>query len=363
MYKPPYKSRISTDKGQSVVCVINRQTPGTSAGFSKSKVIQNDGDAMATKKGSKIKKSAPKIGSKSTKTETELKVIPSKKSIIPPKPVRPVSAFLYYIQKQVPIFTEQGHKDGISKATEMWKSLSQAERNENELEFQKAKLKYEADLTEYNKSKKQLEEKKTKKKTPVYNIPSNKYIKVRDAAEVYIIDKTPQKQITEQCENHKQNNFSKEGEDMIVSDSKVENIEVDRVDINEKDVVVHNEEIESTVKDNENMMTENKMKHQFVCKCTRTFASVFWFESHKKRCKEEYGCDKCERKFKSTKSLGKHLRIVHLKGKSCTVCDKAFSTDMLLQSHMDLKHTTTVPCPKCRKMFKNKDSMKKHKQH
>ena len=93
MYKPPYKSGISTDKGQSVVSFINKQTPVTSAGCSKSQIIQDDRNAMATKKVSKIKKSATKKGSKSTKSETELKANPSKQSIFPPKPVRPVSAF------------------------------------------------------------------------------------------------------------------------------------------------------------------------------------------------------------------------------------------------------------------------------
>ena len=44
MYKPPYKSRISTDKGQSVVSVINKQTPVTSASCSKSQINQDDRD-------------------------------------------------------------------------------------------------------------------------------------------------------------------------------------------------------------------------------------------------------------------------------------------------------------------------------
>ena len=359
MYKPPYKSRISTDKGQSVVSVINKQTPVTSAGCSKSQVIQDDRDAVNIKKVSKIQKSATKKGSKSTKSETELKAKPSKQSILPPKPVRPVSAFLYYIQKYVPIFAEQGNKDGITKASEMWRSLSQAEKNEIELEFQNAKLKYQEDLNQYNKSKKQLEENKMKKKTPVYNIPSNKYIKMKGAAEVDI-DKIPKTQIEKQNEIHQQNNISKEGEDMRVCEQIVENIEVARVDINDKDVVVPNEDIETKVDDDEDIRGENKMKH-FVCKCTRSFSSLFWYEKHKQKCSEEYACDQCERKFKNTKSLRKHIRVVHIKGKLCNVCGKTFSTDMLLRSHIDWKHTTPVPCPKCQKMFKNKNSMKKHK--
>ena len=227
MYKPPYKSRITTDKGQSVVSVINKQTPVTSAGCSKSQVIQDDKDAVTTKKVFKIKK-----GSKSTKSETELKVISSKNSNLPPKPVRPVTPFLYYIQKYVPIFAEKGNKDGITKASQMWRSLSQAERKKVELEFEKVKLKYNADLIEYIEAKKQLEKNKTKKEkkeTPVYNIPSNKYINVKGAAEVDV-DKIPKKTIKKQHENHQQNNVSKQRDDMTICEKIVDNIEVVRVD-------------------------------------------------------------------------------------------------------------------------------------
>ena len=449
MYKPPYKESVQNDPGpgQSVVSLIHSQKPPAPS-CSKPFSQNQDKNLVNGKKVNKNKQLGNKIPSKSlndgamnagvTKAEVikegvkKLTVMmktgvvkatkPEKKIVIPPKPIRPISAFLYFLHKNVPMHAEQGNKDGITKGSQMWRALSQSERDKHELEYQKANIKYKADLVEYNKIVEQVEEMKAKneaekmkkkkqalemkkkkkeeelkkrKETPLYNIPTNKYIKTKKSCEA---------ETNVQSNNIEQSDIQKDSDVVLEEgngsnakiDHLVENIVgrmeyVDGIEMGDKTIEDRVEteagaegsdtvdktiedRVETEGSDKGNKTIEDRgeteastngsdgkdRKKHISCTCGKAFSSIFWYQTHTKKCKAGFDCDKCPKKFKNLKCLKKHNKLVHIQGNVCTVCDASFSTDRLRNFHMKTTHADTVTCPSCKKMYKNERSMKKH---
>ena len=432
MYKPPYKGSVQNDPGpgQSVISLIHSQKP--SAPSCSSPYSQDrDKNLVNGKKVNKNKQLGNKIPSKSLnggvmnagvtkaevikervkkltdmiKTGVEKATKPEKKIVIPQKPIRPMSAFLYFLHKNVPIQAEQGNQEGITKASQMWRALSQSERDKRELEYQKANTQYKADLVEYNKiveqaedvkskkreeemkkkkpalemkKKKKEEELKKRKETPLYNIPTNKYIKTKKSCEA---------ETNVQSKNIDQSDIQKDI-DVVLEERNGSNATIDHLvenigrtehveEIEKGDKTLENrveteasvggsDTVDKTIEDRVETEASTKgsdgkdRKKPISCKCGKAFSSIFWYQTHTEKCKAEFDCDKCPKKFKNLKCLKKHNKLVHILGNVCTVCAASFSTDRLLNFHMKITHADTVPCPNCKKMYKNERSMKKH---
>ena len=471
MYKPPNKGGVQNDPGpsQSVVSLIQNQKPPAPSCSSPYSQDQSSVNRLTKKKGNRTKQLGIKMISKSTgvgvlqpgvikpgvrkpgvikprmlkpgvvKThERKTEVIktgvvtsskPDNKLDIPPKPVRPPSAFLCFISKNVPIHAEKGNTDAISKASQAWRALTQGERDKHELEYQKANEKFKADVIEYNKrveqsegirqseemkqaeeikqagemkerisggemkkkkpseemkkkkpsegkkkkkpseemkKKKPSEVMKKKKQTPLYIIPTNKYIKTKESCEVGTI---VQSENIEQIDTQEESNLIMEEVNAtnhyVVenNDTGIETIEhVDRIPEEIEDGVESTDNIKETAAREEGGDCKDKNK-PFSCKCGKAFSSIYWYQTHAKKCKAQFNCDKCPKTFKNLKCLKKHNKLVHIQGKVCTVCDALFSTDKVLNNHMKRTHADTVPCPKCKTMYKNEKSMKKHLKH
>ncbi|XP_062582400.1 transcriptional repressor CTCF-like [Saccostrea cucullata] len=86
----------------------------------------------------------------------------------------------------------------------------------------------------------------------------------------------------------------------------------------------------------------------------------------KKKVKESYVCDSCQKSFKQKSTYERHLKLLHstVKPYKCDLCEKAFVFTSSLCEHRDTHfskaRTKTFACDKCPKTFKKRYILKLH---
>ena len=81
-----------------------------------------------------------------------------------------------------------------------------------------------------------------------------------------------------------------------------------------------------------------------------------------KRKRGQHECDVCEKRFRESSGLKRHVRIhTNEKPYECDVCEKRFTRASSLRDHMRI-HTNEKPyeCDVCEKRFTQSGSLKKH---
>ena len=65
-----------------------------------------------------------------------------------------------------------------------------------------------------------------------------------------------------------------------------------------------------------------------------------------------FTCEICEKKFSSTVSKKKHIKVVHEKKFVCNVCHRSFGQQKDLARHIENNHGAKIhSCKFCSKMF------------
>lgn len=109
------------------------------------------------------------------------------------------------------------------------------------------------------------------------------------------------------------------------------------------------------------------LKKHFACdRCKRTFttrAHLIIHEHSHDDINANSTCPVCQKKFKTVKALGLHMRIHTSESPMCPICNKSFTIQRSLEEHMELhdEQSVEVKCPNCNAIFRSQHSFHKHK--
>ena len=118
-------------------------------------------------------------------------------------------------------------------------------------------------------------------------------------------------------------------------------------------------------------LQEQELNHsdssRFVCDiCNRKFKRKFVLQNHKETHLEKgLACDVCKKCFSSARKLETH-GIIHLDAGPfpCTKCDRAFKRTILLKRHLSSHQEKTISdkyfCQMCNGSFNHAKSLKSH---
>lgn len=101
----------------------------------------------------------------------------------------------------------------------------------------------------------------------------------------------------------------------------------------------------------------------FQCdKCGLRFKQGFRFNYHRKMCGRTCVCEVCSKECKTSESLRRHVRSVHLKiaPYQCQVCDKSFVCNAHLRQHINIHEGIRFKCDHCDMTFSTKGNLRKH---
>ena len=158
-----------------------------------------------------------------------------------------------------------------------------------------------------------------------------------------------------------------EKEDNIVPEEDERNKTDDNNVLVDEFISVANAEVSLKVTEDQTRDLDDKLnnsKNSYSCSvCKKIFASLKCYGTHTTKCIREMVCSKCNKPFKSSKTLRQHLKFMHIEVKKCDSCNKIFTTDNKLQKHKTDCHSFVKEnkCIKCSVVFKNKKSLSVHK--
>ena len=138
---------------------------------------------------------------------------------------------------------------------------------------------------------------------------------------------------------------------------------------NEKGIEIHACQIcAKPFKTRKKMNIHLKRHGDFPCaKCSKSFSLKSELLSSKHPCNNTKNviCALCEKSFKFTVEMKRHVRAFHLKERKfkCNICPKAYTDPTPLRHHTNASHgdgSTFYDCTSCRKKFTTKRRFLEH---
>ena len=108
---------------------------------------------------------------------------------------------------------------------------------------------------------------------------------------------------------------------------------------------------------------ESNNVRSFVCTiCDKKFTTKHYLKFHEKKHNDvTYKCDQCPSVIKGKGPFREHAKM-HTTSINCPLCDKIFKMTNLLNRHLNSFHgkSERISCTLCVSTFKDKDNMRKH---